>query len=74
MGSFGWLQSLIALVVSAFIAFGGLKMMKLQNRSLAMATSIVAMLPLWSCCCLGIPLGIWSLVVLGKPEVKSSFS
>lgn len=74
VGKFSWLFSVIALVISGIVVFGGLKMKNLQNRGLAMAASIVAMLPLWSCCCLGIPVGIWSLVVLGKPEVKSSFS
>jgi hypothetical protein len=25
------------------------------------------------CCLVGLPIGIWALVVLNKPEVKSSF-
>jgi hypothetical protein len=35
---------------------------------------VVAMVPCLSpCCILGLPLGIWALIVLMKPEVKSSF-
>jgi hypothetical protein len=39
-----------------------------------MAASIIAMIPCVSpCCLLGLPIGIWALVVLMKPEVKSAF-
>jgi hypothetical protein len=38
-------------------------------------TSIVAMVPcLGPCCIVGIPIGIWALVVLMKPEVKAAFT
>jgi hypothetical protein len=38
--------------------------------------SILAMIPCFtSCCCLvGLPIGIYALVVLNKPEVKSAFT
>jgi hypothetical protein len=41
----------------------------------AVIASVAAMLPCTvSCCCiLGLPVGIWSLVVLMKPEVKQAF-
>jgi len=36
--------------------------------------SILAMVPCISpCCLLGIPIGIWALVVLMKPEVQQAF-
>jgi hypothetical protein len=39
-----------------------------------MTAAILAMIPcLSSCCIVGLPLGIWALVVLSKPEVKSEF-
>ena len=59
--------------VGAYIAMGALKMMKLQNRRMAVSASIVAMAPTSMCCVLGIPFGIWALVVLSKPEVKAVF-
>jgi hypothetical protein len=41
---------------------------------LAVVMSIISMLPYLSgCCCVGLPVGIWALVVLFKPEVKSAF-
>jgi hypothetical protein len=39
-----------------------------------LAAAIVALIPCFSPCCLiGLPIGIWALVVLSKPEVKSQF-
>jgi len=38
-----------------------------------MAGAVVAMLPCQCCCLLGLPAGIWALVVLNKPEVNSQF-
>ncbi|MCA9143540.1 MAG: hypothetical protein H6821_04785 [Planctomycetaceae bacterium] len=64
----------IGLGFDALVIVGALKMKKLESYGLAMAASIIAMLPCISCgCLLGLPIGIWSLVVLNKPEVKSAF-
>jgi hypothetical protein len=48
-------------------------MRSLRRHSSAVIGSIVSMLPCSSCCFLGIPLGIWSLVVLTQPDVKEAF-
>ena len=62
------------LLVNGFILLGAIKMRKLENYGLVMAATIVAMIPCnWPCCILGLPIGIWALVVLSKPEVKSAF-
>lgn len=72
----GPLLSLVAIAVCAFIAFGALKMRNLQSWSLALAASIVGIIPCCqSCCCIVTMVGgIWALVVLNKPEVKSAFT
>jgi hypothetical protein len=75
-GMQGPLAGLISLVIAAvngFVLFGAIKMLRLQSRGLAVAASIVSMLPCQCCCLLGLPFGIWALVVLNKPEVKSQF-
>ncbi len=73
-GGIGILGGIIGVVVAALIIFASLKMKKLENYNLAMAASIIAMIPILSSCCLiGLPAGIWALVVLRKPEVKSAF-
>ena len=65
----------IGILVCIFIFYSALKMKKLENYGLCMGASIVAMIPCISPCCLiGLPIGIWALVVLNKPEVKASFT
>jgi hypothetical protein len=64
------------LAMSILILIGALRMLSLRNYSLAFVASILALVPCItpSCCCvLGLPFGIWALVVLNKPEVKSHF-
>jgi hypothetical protein len=46
----------------------------LKSYGLAMTSSILAMIPCHVCCMVGLPIGIWALIVLLKPEVKSAFS
>lgn len=73
-GMSGALGGVIVLATSAVTIFGAIKMRQLQSFGLAMAASILALLPcVGPCCCIGIPVGIWCLVVLNKPEVKSAF-
>jgi hypothetical protein len=49
-------------------------MKKLESYSFAMAAAIIAMIPCISpCCLLGLPFGIWALVVLGDGSVKAAF-
>ena len=67
--------SFVFAALNGFVLWGAIKMLRLQSFGLAMATCIVAMVPLCTgcCCILGLPFGIWGLVVLNKPEVKSQF-
>jgi hypothetical protein len=66
---------LFALACNAFIFWAALQMRALKSWPLAMAGAIAAMIPLTTsiCCVAGLPLGIWALVVLNKPEVKAAF-
>jgi len=73
-GGFGIVSSSLGILLSTVIFYGGMKMKRLENHGLAVASSILAIIPCTSpCCLLGIPVGIWALVVLTKPEVKSAF-
>lgn len=67
------LLTITPLVLSAFIIFGALMMMRLQARGAAIAASVLAMLvPPGNV--IGLPLGIWALVVLNRAEVKAAFA
>jgi hypothetical protein len=73
-GTFGLIQGAVGLLFGGVIIYGSLQMMKLQSWGLALAACIMAMLPFFSpCCCLGLPIGIWGLVVLNDPVVKAAF-
>jgi predicted Zn finger-like uncharacterized protein len=70
----GIIGSVIGLAFAVVILLGAVKMKKLESYGLCMTACILAMLPCGNCCLLGLPFGIWGLVVLNKPEVKEAFS
>jgi hypothetical protein len=74
----GWLglvQDAIGVVIAVIVWIGAGRMQRLENYQFAMTAAVVGMVPCISpCCVLGIPFGIWALIVLNKPEVKPHFS
>jgi hypothetical protein len=73
-GAAGVAFCFVGLLVAGFIIYASLKMKALTQWSLCLAASIIAMIPCISpCCIVGLPIGIWCLVVLTKPEVKTAF-
>ena len=73
-GTFNVLFFSITLLIGILMLFAGVKMRRLESYGLCMTASILAMIPCLSCCFLaGLPVGIWALVVLSKPEVKDFF-
>ncbi len=73
-GALGMGSSFLGLLVALFIIYAALKMKDLKQWNLAVVASILAMLPCISpCCIIGLPIGIWSLVVLMRPDVKAAF-
>ena len=64
-----------SLFTSAITILGSIKIMNLKSRGLGTAGSVLSMIPIISgCCCLGVPVGIWVLIALAKPEVKAGFA
>jgi hypothetical protein len=73
-GTAGVIVNIVALLYCVFIIVCAVKMKKLESYGLAMTGAILAMLPCnCPCCCIGIPIGIWALVMLNKPEVRMNF-
>ncbi len=65
---------IVAILMGVFVLIGAIKMKNLSGYGLAMTAAIVAMIPCISpCCLLGLPLGIWALLVLADPSVKAAF-
>jgi len=60
--------------LSLVVLIASIQMMRLGSHGFSVAGSVLAMINIGNCCCLlGLPFGIWSLVVLSKPEVKRAF-
>jgi hypothetical protein len=64
----------IALAIQGFILFGAIQMKKLSTYGVALAAAILSVIPCCSSCLiLGIPFGVWALIVLMDQDVKSAF-
>ncbi|NOK19137.1 hypothetical protein [Corallococcus carmarthensis] len=72
--AFRILSALPGVLLNAVVVSGGWRMKNLQSYGLAMTAAIICCIPccgpLWG---LGLIPGIWSLVVLNRPEVKAAF-
>lgn len=68
--------NVIAALMSGVMVFGGVQMRQLKNYGLAIATCIIGIMPMCGgcCCCITLPLGVWTLTILMRPEIKSAFT
>jgi hypothetical protein len=61
-------------LIGLFVLMAAIQMARRRTYGLAMAGSILAMVNIGNaCCCLGLPFGIWALVVLARPDVRAAF-
>ncbi len=68
--------NLLQIAVSAFVLFTAFQMGRLRTWSLAVAGSALALVPCLTpcyCCFLKIPVAVWCLIVLFRPEVRAAF-
>lgn len=71
----GLVLAVAILAANIAIVLGAVKMIKQKAWGLALTASILAVIPCISpCCVIGIPFGIWAIVVLINADVKASFS
>ena len=65
---------LIFATVSILVVFAAIQMLRMRTWGFALAGSIIAMINIGNCCCLlGLPFGIWSIIILSRQDVKSAF-
>jgi hypothetical protein len=70
----GGVVDVAAVLCQFLVAYGALQMLNLKSRQMAVTACILSCIPCISgCCLLGIPFGIWGLVVLNDEAVKRSF-
>jgi hypothetical protein len=75
-----WIQGLIAVTlvllataVGTVIIVGAVNMLRFQSHGWAMTAAVLALLPCGPACLIGVPVGIWAILVLTAPEVKAAF-
>jgi hypothetical protein len=67
---------ILTLGLSVIILMGATRMLALRSYEFAFVAAIMVMIPCVtpSCCCLlGLPFGIWALMVLRKPGIRGCF-
>lgn len=70
----GLLVTVFLVVLSLVLAYGAGRMKALKGYGLAVVTSVLILLPIVSICCpLGLPFGIWALVLLARRDVREAF-
>jgi hypothetical protein len=58
----------------AFSIYGALQMMNVKKHGFAVASAVIIILFGFVSFLLIVPVGIWALIVLLKPEIKSAFA
>ncbi len=76
-GTLGLFTNLMTLVTALVIVAGGVKMRSGEMYSLCIVAAALTLIPCLTpccCCCVGMPIGIWALIVLLDQNVKSAFT
>lgn len=72
-GPFSLIMNLIGLGLAVLVIVGGMKMKSLRGYGLSLTAAIVSIIPCFSCCLYGLPIGLWALIVLLSADVKAAF-
>jgi uncharacterized protein DUF4339 len=76
-GPFAYGTAILQIVIAILILVGAIKMKSLRSYEFAYAAAILSVIPCINPCCawfLTLIFGIWAMIVLAKPDVKSQFS
>ena len=75
-GGFFIMVCLVGILIDAIIILGANRMRNLDSYGFAIAAAILSVIPCISspCFVLGMPFGIWALVVLMNEDVRNAFS
>lgn len=60
--------------LGALTTLAGVKLYGLSWRGFGIAAAVLNLLPVTGCCCVGLPVGVWTLVVLFNSEVRAGFA
>lgn len=67
---------ILNLIGSALVVVGGIQLLRLSGPAFPAVGSVLAMLPCTAnlCCVLGLPVGVWVLVVLNRADVRAAMA
>jgi hypothetical protein len=67
-------NDLFTLAMSILVLVGALRMKALRSYEFSFIAALLALLPcVTSCCLIGLPFGIWAILVLRRPGIKGQF-
>jgi len=69
---FRYSQIAIGLILSGLTLYGAWQMKEASSFGWSLASAILIIINS-PCCCIGIPIGIWAIVVICNPDVKQAF-
>lgn len=74
-GPIAIVSAVVGMVISGLIIVGAQKLRNLESYAFVIVACILAIQPCFTfpCCCIGLPVGIWALVVSSRKEVKTFF-
>ncbi|MBL9139214.1 MAG: DUF4339 domain-containing protein [Verrucomicrobiales bacterium] len=74
-GPLAIVSAVVGLGISGLIILGAQKLRNLEGFAMVIVACILAMQPCFTfpCCCIGLPVGIWALVVASGKDVKPHF-
>jgi hypothetical protein len=68
---FGWSIGLFKAIPAVLMIYGGFQMVQLRSYAWSIAAGILGIV---CCSFVGLPMGIWALIVLTRPEVREAFA
>jgi hypothetical protein len=68
------LMSIPTLAVYPLVILAGMRMRQLRNRGFAITGAVLAMSPFSPVVLLGLPVGVWALIVMADPAVRAAFT
>jgi serine/threonine protein kinase len=68
---FGWSAGLFKAIPALLMIYGGVQMLQLRSYAWSIAAGILGIV---FCSLIGLPMGIWALIVLTNPDVREAFA
>ena len=69
-----WVVFLCCTLANAFSLLASILMLMRKQFALSIVGCLLAMLPIGVCCIGGLPVGLWAMTTLLRPEVRSTFT